>query len=76
MIAWLVLSTPGPPRLRELIGAHVNPSDLDRVGGELLDETGVDVDGRHVGAAVGDPLHQRAAACADRDSMADSRSRS
>ena len=51
--------------LRQLIGAQIHASDLDRVGGELLDETGVDVDGRHVSAAVRDPPHQRAAARAD-----------
>jgi hypothetical protein len=53
------------PALRQLVGPDVYPLDLDRVARERLDETGVDIDREHCGAATGHPLGQRAAARTD-----------
>jgi len=51
--------------LRQWVGAKVDATYLNRIRGERLDETGVDVDGRDLGPASGHPLGHRSAARAD-----------
>src|SRR5262245_25208784 len=51
--------------LRQLVFAEVDAADFDRIGGQRVDEAGVDVDRGDVGPAVRHPPHHRPTACAD-----------